>query len=185
MKKGESFRRPVVGLPAPVEEITMKSTKLVARKVEVLLEDLERMQTRVAERAYEIFRDRGARFGAAVDDWLEAERQTVWKPAVEVRQRGKEFVIEAALAGVEPGQLDIQVTPDTLLIRAHTAHAHRDPNAIVHVCEFQQGELFRLITLPSTIDTDAVTAEYRNGLLRITAAIAAQHAGRSVAVKAA
>lgn len=163
----------------------MKSTKLIARKVEVLLGDLERIQKRVTERAYAIFRDRGATFGAALDDWLEAERQTVWKPAVEVCQRDDQFVIEAALAGVEPGQLDIQVTPDTLLIKADTGHGHRDPNEIVHVCEFQQGELFRLIKLPSTIDTEAVRAEYRNGLLRITAAIAAQHAGRTVAVEAA
>ena len=163
----------------------MKSTKLVARKVEILLGELEGIQTRVTERAYEIFRDRGARFGAALDDWLEAERQTVWTPAVEVRQRDNQFVIEAALAGVEPGQLDIQVTPDTLLIKAATVHRHRDPNAVVHVCEFQQGELFRLIKLPSTIDTDAVTAEYKNGLLRITAAIAAQRAVTRVVVKAA
>jgi HSP20 family protein len=163
----------------------MKSTNLVARKVQSLLGDLEGMQKRVTERAYEIFKDRGATFGAAVDDWLEAERQTVWKPAVEVCQRDNQYVIEAALAGVEPGQLDIQVTPDTLLIKADTVHAHGNPKEIVHVCEFQQGELFRLIKLPSKIAPETVKAEYKNGLLRVTAAIAAQKAAKKVTVKAA
>ena len=163
----------------------MKSTKLVARKAETLLDDLERMQKRVTERAYEIFRDRGSALGAEIDDWLAAEQQTIWKPAVEVRQRDRQYVIEAALAGVEPGQLDIQVTPDTVLIKGKTKHAHLDPNEIIHVCEFQRGDLFRAITLPSKIDPDAVKTEYNNGLLRITAPLAVQRpAKKKVAVKA-
>ena len=163
----------------------MQLTSLRTQKAESLLQELEKIQKHVSERAYELCHRRGAALGAALDDWLTAERETVWKPAVEVCQRDNTFVLEAALAGVEPNQLDIQVTADTILIQAETPHTHPDTKGVVHVCEFQPGRLFRAITLPAKIDPDAVTAEYRNGLLRITAAMAAERSARKVTVHAA
>jgi len=40
-----------------------------------LAEDTEVVRERIAVRAYELYRARGARRGNAVADWLEAERQ--------------------------------------------------------------------------------------------------------------
>jgi HSP20 family protein len=158
---------------------------LKTRKAETFIDELDRMQKRIMERAYEMFRARGAAVGAAVNDWLAAERQTVWKPAVEICQKDDRFIVEAALAGVEPRHLDIQVTRDTLLIKADRGHTHPESKGIVHVCEFQPGQLFRAITFPAPIDPDAVTAEYRDGLLRVTAAIAAAQQAKKVDVQAA
>jgi HSP20 family protein len=163
----------------------MKLTPLKTRRVETIVKELDEIQRRITQRAYEIFKDRGTRVGAALDDWLTAERQTVWKPAIEVCKRDAAFVIQAAVAGVEPRQLDIQVTPETLLIKAETAHSHPESKGIVHVCEFEPGQLFRLIRLPEPIDPEAVKAEYRNGLLRVTAAVAARKPARKVEVQAA
>jgi Molecular chaperone (small heat shock protein) len=149
-------------------------TLLKTRKAETLLDEIEQMQRRITERAYEMFRARGAALGAALNDWLSAERQAVWTPPVEVCQKNNQFVVEAALAGVEPRQLDIQVTRDTLLIKADTQHTHPEAKGIVHVCEFQPGQLFRAVAFPARINPDAVRAEYRDGLLRVTAAIAGE-----------
>jgi len=162
-----------------------KFTLLKTRKAETLLHDIEQIQKRITERAYDLFRNRGAALGAALNDWLAAERQTIWKPPIEVCQKGKQFVIEAALAGVEPRQLGIQVTHDTLLIKADTPHTHPETKGIVHVCEFQSGPLFRAIRFPAPIDPEAVKAEYRDGLLRVTAAIAAERQAKKVDVHAA
>lgn len=162
-----------------------KFTLLKTRKAETLLDEIAPIQKRITERAYDLFLSRGAALGAALNDWLAAERQTIWKPPVEVCQKDNQFVIEAALAGVEPRQLDIQVTRDTLLIKADTPHTHPETKGIVHVCEFQPGQLFRAIKLPAPIDVEAVKAEYRNGLLRVTAAIAAEQKVRKVDVQAA
>lgn len=158
---------------------------LKTRKAETLLDDIEQIQKRITERAYDLFRNRGAALGAALNDWLAAERQTIWKPQVEVCQKDNQFVIEAALAGVEPRQLDIQVTRDTLLIKADTRHTHPETKGMVHLCEFQPGQLFRTIKFPAPIDSDAVKAEYRDGLLRVTAAMAAQQHPKKVDVQAA
>lgn len=161
----------------------MKFSRLKTRTTETVLDELERIQERISERAHEMFRNRGAMLGAALDDWLAAERKTIWRPAVEVCQEGNAFTVEAALAGVEPKDLDVQVTPETLLIRADVDHEHPKEKGTVHVCEFQRGQLFRVIRLPAPIDQNAVKAEYRNGLLRITAPIAGKKEGRKVEVK--
>jgi HSP20 family molecular chaperone IbpA len=50
----------------------------------------------------------------------------------------------AAVAGVEPKDLDVQVTPEDV----------------------------RSVHLPDKIDPDSAKAEYRNGMLRLTAAVA-------------
>ena len=160
-------------------------TLLKTRTAETLLQEIEQIQKRITERAYDLFRNRGAALGTALNDWVAAERQTIWKPPVEVCQKDNQCVIEAALAGVEPRQLDIQVSRDTLLIKADTPHTHPETKGIVHVCEFQPGQLFRAITLPVPIDPEAVKAEYRDGLLRVTAALAAKPQAKKVDVHAA
>lgn len=88
-------------------------------------------------------------------------------------------------AGVDPRRLDVQATPDTLLIKAEIEHAHSAAKGTIHVCEFQPGHLFRAVRLPVKVDPDAVKAEYRNGLLRVTAAVASEQQARNVQVHAA
>lgn len=162
-----------------------KFTPLKTRTTETFIDEIEQIQKRITARAHEIFRERGAALGAALNDWLAAERQTVWKPAIEICQKDNQFVVEAALAGVDPEQLDIQVTRDTLLIKADVAHTHPEAKGVVHACEFQPGQLFRAIQLPAPIDPDTVKAEYRDGLLRVTAAIAAARQAKKVDIQAA
>jgi HSP20 family protein len=105
-------------------------------------------------------------------DWFRAERELVWSPAIELRQQDGSFELEASIAGVEPKDLDVQVTPEDVLIKGNVQHRHETKTGTVHVCEFQSGQLFRSIHLPEPIDPDSVKAEYKNGLLRLTARIA-------------
>ncbi len=161
----------------------MKWTALKTYTTQTLIEELERIEKRIAERAHQIFSTRGFRLGTALDDWLAAERDVCWKPAVEVCEKDNTFTIEAAVAGVEPKELDVQVTPDALLIKSDAGHVHSERKGTVHVCEFRGGQLFRLIRLPAPIDPSAVKADYRNGLLRITAPMATKRAAKKVKVK--
>ncbi len=108
----------------------------------------------------------------------------MWKPPIEVCQRDDRLVIEAAAAGIEPGQLQIEATPETILLKAEVSHAHPADKGTVHVCEFQPGHLFRLVQLPVKIDPDVVKAEFHNGLVRITATTAKEQRARTVKVQA-
>jgi HSP20 family molecular chaperone IbpA len=78
----------------------------------------------------------------------------------------------AATPGVEGKDLDVQITPNDLLIQAAINHRHTTDEGDVRMCEFTGGKLFRSVHFPEAVDPNSVKVEYRNGLLRLTAAIA-------------
>jgi HSP20 family protein len=157
--------------------------KIRFRTVDNVLDEMEAMHRRIAERAQKIFRERGGAFGHAVEDWLKAESETVWRPALEVRRTKDAFVIEAAAAGLDPKQFDVRVTPTELLLAADVHHSDREQDGAVVLCEFVNGPLFRSYKFPEPVDPARVSAEYRNGLLRVTAPLA--HPAMKVEIEAA
>jgi len=157
--------------------------KIPLQKRSSLRGEVEAIQQAITDKAFELFRGRGGAVGRALDDWLSAERDAIWRPAVELVERDGQFVVEAALAGVEARQIDLQVTAEELLIRADMSHAHPTDEQI-HACEFRAGRLFRTIRFPQRIDPDKVQADYRNGLLRVHAPVARSHEARKVEITA-
>jgi HSP20 family protein len=156
--------------------------KIKFRPVETIWDDVETMQRRIAARAEELFRGRGGRLGDALQDWLKAERETVWRPALEVVRTKEAFIVEAAAAGVDPKQLDVRVTPTELLLSADLHHSDREQEGDVLLCEFDSGPLFRAYVFPEPVDPTRASAEYHHGLLRVTAPLASQAAHVEVKV---
>ena len=158
-----------------LKERSMAKTGITLRKTESIFNELEHLHDAINRRAYELFRRRGDLWESPLADWLNAERQLVWKPAIELRRKDNEFEVLAATAGVEAKDLDVEVTPEDVLIKANISHKHTPEEGAVERCEFKSGQLFRSIHFPETIDPDSATAEYRNGMLRLTASIAKPH----------
>jgi HSP20 family protein len=151
------------------------------RRVQTLFDELESMRERVRQRAYEIFVAHGGGM-REFDDWLDAEHELVWKPPIELSEHDGEFVVDVAVPGVDTSDIEVRVTPDDLLVRGRSEHSHVQEGGTVHVCEMQAGEVFRTIHFPKRIDPDHVTADYRQGLLHVTAAIAKDQEGRRVEI---
>lgn len=150
------------------------------RQLDSIVQDIESVRGTVTARAHQLFRERGGELGRALDDWLSAERELVWRPAVELSERDHELCLELATAGVDGKDLDVRVTRDDVVVSAPTQHGHADPHAKVHVCEFRRGRLFRSVHFPRPVDPAQARAEYRNGLLRITVPVAADSTQRVV-----
>jgi HSP20 family protein len=142
--------------------------KVKSRRVDNVLDEIEAVQHRIMDRAASIFRERGGAIGHALEDWLKAEQQTVWRPAMEVVRTKDGFAVEAAVAGVDPRQLDVQVTPTELLITADLQHSDTAQDGEVVLCEFAGGPLFRSYRFPEPVDPTRASADCRNGMLRIT-----------------
>lgn len=162
----------------------MAKNDIAVRKADTIFKDLEQLHNVINRRAYDLFRKRGDLWGGPLGDWFNAERQLVWKPAIELRQKDRQFEVLAATPGVEAKDLDVQITPDDVLIKADIGHKHTPEEGAVQLCEFNGGQLFRSIHFPEQIDPNSATAEYRNGMLRLTASIA-KPAAQKVEVKAA
>jgi HSP20 family protein len=155
------------------------------RKSISIIDQMRDVQDRILRRAYEIFEQSGSMLGRDLDNWSQAERELVWKPAFELSEKDGRFNLEAALAGVDAKDIDIEVTPEDIIIQASTQHQHKDQEGTVHYCEFHAGKVFRSIHLPKTINPDKVKAEFKNGLLRLTAEIAEEGRGRKIKPEAA
>jgi HSP20 family protein len=138
------------------------------RKTSSVFDQIKEMQDRIMQRAYEIFEHSGGAPGRDFENWAQAERETVWRPALELSERDGVFQLEA----------DIMFT-------AEVRHEHRENKGTVHYCEFETGRMFRSIRLPKKINPDKVKAEFKNGLLRLTAEIADESRGKKIKPEAA
>lgn len=143
--------------------------KVAVHRVENVADKVDAMQKHIASRAEELHDTR--RGGQPLDDWLAAERETIWRPALEVQQSNGAYVVEAALAGLEPRQIDVRVAPGDVLISANVHHRHQHTGDAL-LCEFSTGPLFRSYHFAHPVDPVRTRAEYKNGLLRITAPLA-------------
>lgn len=142
------------------------------------------MEERITQRAYDIFRENGL-FGRDMENWLQAEQELFWRPAVELTEKDDSFLLEVALPGFEAKDLDIEVTDEDVLLKAEAVHEHNEDKGTIHFCSFARGKMFHTIHLPRKIDTEKVTTEFRNGMLRLTAGIAAEARAKKISVAAA
>ena len=157
---------------------------LPVKKQESIFDEIDEMRERIMRRAYDIFCMNGGDCGKDLENWLQAERELLWKPAIELEEQDNEFRLQIAVPGVEPDDIDIEVTPEDILVKADTQTGHGVKNGDVFTTEFASGNLFRSVHLPKRIDTDKVTAEVNNGMVTLKARIAADVLTQSVRVQA-
>jgi HSP20 family protein len=99
--------------------------------------------------------------------WLspwEGGRRDGW--GLDVREDDKAIAVRAEAPGFEPGDFDLQVRGDQLVIRAARKAESKDDEQGFH--EWRRQEFFRSIQLPTDIDADKVTANYKNGVLTLS-----------------
>jgi HSP20 family molecular chaperone IbpA len=144
--------------------------RVPVHRVESVADEVDAMQRQIAGRAEELHDTRGGP-GQPQDDWLAAERQLIWRPAIEVQQRDGAYIVKAAIAGLEPRQINVRVAPTDVLISAEVHHHHQHTGDTL-VCEFSAGPLFRSYHFAQLVDPARTKAEYKNGLLRIMAPLA-------------
>ena len=155
------------------------------RRPSSIVNDVKEMQDKIMRRAQQIFEQSGSVPGRDIENWTQAERELMWKPALELSEKHGQIQLEVAISGVDPKDIDIQVTPEDILVRAETRHQHPEQKGTVHHCEFEFGKMFRAIHLPTKIDPDKVKAEFSNGMLRLTAQVAAEVSSKRVKPEAA
>jgi HSP20 family protein len=142
------------------------------RKTSSILDEWKRIQNRVMRRAYDIFEHNGHPAGRDLEHWFQAEQELLWKPPIEIHETDGKIVMEAAVSGVDPKDMNIEVSPEVIVLKAETHHQHDERKGRLHLCEFESGSMFRSVHLPRRINPDKVKAEVKNGLLRVTAEVA-------------
>jgi HSP20 family protein len=122
------------------------------------LREFSAMQDRVNRVFNECYR--------GVDD--DVMRRGVWVPAVDIYNTGKEeLVIKAELPDLSKDDIDITVADNTLTIKGEKKMDQAVKDEQYHRIERVYGTFSRTFSLPPTVDTTKVTADYKNGVLTI------------------
>jgi HSP20 family protein len=98
-----------------------------------------------------------------------------WRPAVNAYRCHQHFVVFADLAGIPPEAIAVSVEGGRLIIRGmrpapEPGSARSDLTQLLAL-EIDHGAFERVLDLPSEIEPDELTTEYRDGLLRIQIAL--------------
>ena len=109
----------------------------------------------------------------------EGAREQAW--GVEVQDHDEAVVIRADAPGFEPGDFDIEMRGENLVLSAVRSEESTQEEG---GRQWKRRELHHSIPLPAEIDADKIDAQYRNGVLTITAAKREPTKSRKIEVKA-
>lgn len=92
---------------------------------------------------------------------------SAWAPEVDIHETSDALVLEADLPGIDEKDLDIRVENNLLTIRGERKFEKKVNEDSYLRVERSYGAFTRSFSLPHTINTDQIQAEYRNGVLTI------------------
>jgi HSP20 family protein len=93
--------------------------------------------------------------------------QTSWGPSVDVRETDTHIEVSAEIPGVNPGDIDLTVTDDSLTIRGEIKHQADTNQQGFRRIERRYGSFQRTIPFPVAVKHEQATADYRNGILEV------------------
>jgi len=88
-------------------------------------------------------------------------------PAVDVYEDAKKVVLKLEVPGIDEKDLDIRVENNTLTVKGERKFEKEEKEENFHRIERRYGTFYRAFTLPSTVDTEHVQANYENGILKL------------------
>ena len=91
-----------------------------------------------------------------------------WAPPVDIYQNSdKEVVIKAELPDMTREDIDVTVDHGTLTIKGEKKVSNEVKEEDFHRIERRYGTFSRSFSLPQTVDTTKVAADYKNGVLTV------------------
>ena len=105
-----------------------------------------------------------AKLNEELEDFVE---EVEGQLTVDVYQNPSEIVIQSTVAGVDPDNLDISITADSVTIRGRREKMERVKDEDYFYQECYWGKFARSIILPQEVDTEEAVAAIKNGILTI------------------
>src|ERR1700737_4083756 len=90
-----------------------------------------------------------------------------WAPAVDIYETETELVVKADLPDLEEKDIDVRVENNTLTIRGERKFEKEVNEDNYLRVERAYGSFTRTFSLPNTVSSESIRAEYRNGVLTL------------------
>lgn len=104
-------------------------------------------------------------------------------PRLEMSEAGDALTLEAKLQGMDPEDIEISVTTDSLTISGRKTEESRDKSGERGRVERRYGSFSRTMRLPCKVKAEEVEASYGNGILKIVLPKSRPEQPRGVRVK--
>ncbi len=102
-------------------------------------------------------------FGRAMQE----QNLSTWAPAVDIYEGENELVVKADLPDVKPEDLDIRVENNILTIRGERTFEKKAEEKNCLRVERAYGSFARSFSLANTVNTEAIKADYKDGVLTL------------------
>jgi HSP20 family protein len=91
-----------------------------------------------------------------------------WSPPVDIFENENELVLKADLPDIKAEDIDIQVENQTLTLKGRRNFEQQSEKGGYHRIERGYGSFVRTFTVPSTVESEKVSANYNQGVLTVT-----------------
>lgn len=91
-----------------------------------------------------------------------------WDLAVDVYEKDNNVMATLSLPGMDPEKINLEVENNHLRISGSREEEKEEKNKHYYSKEIRRGSFERLVPLPCPVKKDKVTAEYKNGELKVT-----------------
>ncbi|MGH9359996.1 MAG: Hsp20/alpha crystallin family protein [Terriglobia bacterium] len=93
-----------------------------------------------------------------------------WTPPVDIFETDHDLIVKTELPGIDPKDVEVRVEDGTLYLKGERKYENEVKEQNYHRVERAYGSFMRSFTLPSSVNTDDVKAEYKDGVLTLTMA---------------
>jgi len=90
-----------------------------------------------------------------------------WQPPVDMAETESDFIVSVEIPGVDPKDIDVSLSEGSLFIKGEKKPEAEEREEDYHLVEGNYGSFMRSIRLPVEIQTDKISASYKNGVLTV------------------
>jgi HSP20 family protein len=108
-----------------------------------------------------------------------------WTPAVDIYEEDGGLVLKAEVPDISRDDIDVSVENNTLTLRGERKLANEIKQENFHRIERAYGTFVRQFSLPPTVDTSKIAADYKDGVLTVKLPMREEAKPRTVKVNVA
>jgi HSP20 family protein len=112
----------------------------------------------------------------------EALNTTAFAPAVDVYEDEHNVTLKIEVPGIDENDIDVRIENNTLTVHGERKFEKDEKEENYRRVERQYGSFTRTFTLPSTVETENISANYDKGVLKIKLAKKAEAKPKQIKV---
>ncbi len=138
-------------------------------EIQKIFDRMGEMHDMISRRAFELFEKGGRNFGRDLDHWFKAESELLHPVSISIEETEEGLKVQAEVPGFKAEELEVSVEPYRLTIagKRKTEKEEKKKGKTVY-SERGAERMLRVVELPVEVNTEAVGAVLKDGVLEFT-----------------